>query len=332
MYGNLRTMAESALTRGLYDEAERVFGQAIQSYGNSSDEPEVADCLRGLAKVYLAKGRMAEAEKSANRALAIDEDYWGGGCLQVGESYFLMGEASRYQGELGRSEFFYLESLGHRQAHLGSEHIDVAQARGRLALLGIIHGLYPDLPQLLTGAYRVWQVAPSTSEFIEFIDLKQMLRYFIDQGHRLDADLLYRNSTALLEQVFGRAHHELVSLKQFYGVRSAPGAGAGGASGLGAGSGLGANKAALSGWQQQVKAATVGGDNNFDEKVRLHIANLEYDKAEIVILLQLRLAREKEGEKSPEVRRVLSSYVSLLRRWERHGDAEKIAKLAERAF
>jgi hypothetical protein len=78
--------------------------------------------------------------------------------------------------------------------------------------------------------------------------------------------------------------------------------------------------------------ATVGGDNDFDEKVRLHIANLEYDKAEIVILLQLRLAREKEGEKSPEVRRILAAYVSLLRRWERHGDAEKIAKLAERAF
>ncbi|MFZ8444715.1 hypothetical protein ACO1NI_14310, partial [Staphylococcus aureus] len=77
--------------------------------------------------------------------------------------------------------------------------------------------------------------------FIEFIDLKPMLRYFIDQGRRLDADKLYRNSTALLEQVFGRAHHELVSLKQFYGVRSAPGGGAGGA--LGTGMGIGANRA-----------------------------------------------------------------------------------------
>ena len=41
---NLKVMAESALSRGLYSEAERVFNQAIAAFGNSSEEPEVADC------------------------------------------------------------------------------------------------------------------------------------------------------------------------------------------------------------------------------------------------------------------------------------------------
>lgn len=323
MYGGLKNMAESALSRGLYEEAERVFKQAIDSYGNSSEEPEVADCLRGLSRVHLACGRYVDAEKAANRALAIDEDYWGGGCPQVGEAYFLMGEAVRYQGELGRAEFFYVESFGHRQAHLGDEHIDLAQVRGRLVLLGVIHGLYPDLLNLAADTYRVWERAPSTDEFIEFLDLKQMLRCFIESGRRLDADQLFRSSLAVLEQLLGVNHRELVLLKQFYGMRPS----VGGAAGQG-----GLNGGALSGWHSRVVTATMGGDDHFDEKVRLHISKLEYARAESVLLLQLRLARQKFGESSPEVRRVLSSYVSLLSLWERHGDAEKIRRLAERSF
>jgi len=104
-------MADSALARGLWDEAAGLYQRAIERYGNSSDEPIVADCLRGLARANIARGRFVEAEKAANRGLAIDEDYWGGGCSQVGESYYLMAEAARYQGALGRAEFFYLEAL-----------------------------------------------------------------------------------------------------------------------------------------------------------------------------------------------------------------------------
>src|SRR3984885_7194228 len=102
-------MADSALSRGLWDEAIGLYRRAIDRYGNSSEEPIVADCLRGIAKADIALGHFVEAEKSANRALAIDEDYWGGGCAQVGGSYFLMGEAARYHGALGRADFFYLE-------------------------------------------------------------------------------------------------------------------------------------------------------------------------------------------------------------------------------
>lgn len=317
--GNLKAMAESALSRGLYNEAERVFNQAIAAYGNSSEEPEVADCLRGLARVYLAQGRMPEAEKAANRALAIDEDYWGGGCLQVGEAYFLMAEASRYRGELGRSEFYYIESLGHREAHLGTKHIDVAQVRGRLALLGLIHGLYPDLEELVLSAYKVWEVAPSTDEFIEFLDIKQMLRYFLEQNRRLDADKLYRSSSQFLEYMFGRSHRELLALRQFWGVKSSPF--------------TGSAAPAMLEWQNRVTAS--GADSNFAEKVRLHIANLEYDKAESVLLLQLRLARQRafaHDGKSAEVRGVLAEYAALLRLWERSADADKITRLVEKEF
>ena len=65
MYDDLKQMAESALTRGLYDEAERLYQRELQKHGNSSDDPIVADCLRGLAMAHLGQGRFVDAEKAA---------------------------------------------------------------------------------------------------------------------------------------------------------------------------------------------------------------------------------------------------------------------------
>jgi hypothetical protein len=217
--------------------------------------------------LILAKGRFVDAEKAANRALAIDEDYWGGGCLQVGEAYFLMGEASRLQGFLGRAEFFYLESLPHRTAHLGSAHVDVAQVRARLALLGLIHGLYPDLNEMIIGCYRVYEVTPSTSEFIEFLGLPAMLRFFTEQNRRVEAEALYKNSMEALEATLGRSHRELGNLTRSWSFyASSPKLAA----------------PTLTSWQKRV-TSSLAVDENLEKRAEQHIAKLEYEKAENVI-------------------------------------------------
>jgi len=316
MYDDLKQMAESALTRGLYDEAVRLYQRELEKRGNSSDDPIVADCLRGMALAHLGQGKFVEAEKAANRALAIDEDYWGGGCLQVGEAYFLMGEASRLQGFLGRAEFFYLESLPHRIAHLGPAHVDVAQVQARLALLGLIHGLYPDLNDMLLGCYRVYEVTPSTSEFIEFLGLPAMLRFFSEQNRRVEAESLYKNSMEALETALGRTHRELANLTRSWSYYA-------GSSKMSA--------PTLNSWQKRV-TSSIAVDENLEKRAEQHIANLEYDKAENVYVLHLRLARERYGEFAPEVRHILANYAKLLRRWERLADAVRIEKMVQQYF
>ncbi len=316
MYDDLKQMAESALNRGLYDEAERLYLRELQKHGNSSDDPIVADCLRGMAMAHLGQGRFVDAEKAANRALAIDEDYWGGGCLQVGEAYFLMGEASRLQGFLGRAEFFYLESLPHRTAHLGSSHVDVAQVRARLALLGLIHGLYPDLNEMIIGCYRVYEVTPSTEEFIEFLGLPAMLRFFSEQNRRVEAEALYKNSMEALEATLGRSHRELGNLSRSWSFyASSPKLAA----------------PTLNSWQKRV-TSSVAVDENLEKRAEQHIAKLEYDKAENVYVLHLRLARERYGDYAPEVRHILANYAKLLRRWDRVADAVRIEKMVLKQF
>lgn len=313
MSDNLQLMAESALTRGLYGEAEGLYQRLLAKHGNSSDDPIVADCLRGLASAYLGLNRFVEAEKAANRALAIDEDYWGGGCLQVGEAYFLMGEASRLQGFLGRAEFFYLEAMTHRLGHLGPSHTAVAQVNARLALLGLIHGLYPDLNEMMLSCYAIYETSPSHAEFIDFLELPATFKFFHEQGRRVEAEALFKNAMNALETLFGRSHLELANLTRsyiFYAGGGAPN---------------------LQQWQRRVTASITLGEN-MEQKAEQYIATLEYDKAESIYLLQLRLTREQRGEYAPEVRHILINYSTLLRRWQRNDDAMRIEKLVQQNF
>lgn len=317
MHDALQGMADSALARGLWDEAAGLYQRAIDRYGNSSDEPIVADCLRGLARADIARGRFVEAERAANRALAIDEDYWGGGCSQVGESYFLMAEAARYQGALGRAEFFYLEALTVRRAHLGEEHIDVVWIRARIGLLGLIHGLYPDLDVILRSCYEAYCVQPPTSEFIEFLDLPPTLRMLVSQKRQGEADDLYRSALTTLEHLLGRNNIESANLSRSYSHIHREVLGP---------------AASLTTWHKQVMAAPVVTEENFTRKADEYIANGQYAKAESVYLLHLRLARERYGELSPEVRHILLDYVTLLRRLEREGEAAAIERTVAKNF
>jgi hypothetical protein len=103
---------------------------------------------------------------------------------------------------------------------LGTSHVDVAQVRARLALLGLIHGLYPDLNEMIVGCYRVYEVTPSTSEFIEFLGLPAMLRFFTEQNRRVEAEALYKNSMEALEATW-QMHRELGNNSQL-GFASSP--------------------------------------------------------------------------------------------------------------
>jgi tetratricopeptide (TPR) repeat protein len=317
LFDNLQGMADSALARGLWDEAAGLYRRAIDRYGNSSEEPIVADCLRGIAKADIAQGRFVEAEKAANRALAIDEDYWGGGCAQVGESYFLMAEAVRYQGALGRAEYFYLEALTVRRAHLGEDHIDVVWVRARIGLLGLIHGLYPDLDVILRHCYEAFCSRPPTSEFVEFLDLPTMLRMLVLQRRQGEADDLYRHSMQKLELLLGHNNVESANLARSYShiQREVLGSAVG-----------------LTTWHKQVVAPTIVNEENFERKAQEFIAGGQYAKAESVYLLHLRIARERHGEVSSEVRHILLDYASLLRRLEREAEADAIDRTVTKNF
>ncbi|MBU6451174.1 MAG: tetratricopeptide repeat protein [Cyanobacteria bacterium REEB67] len=311
MIDNLQAMADSALARGLYDEAAGLYRRAIERYGNSSDEPVVADCLRGTARADLGRGRFVEAERAANRALAIDEDYWGGGCAQVGESYFLMGEAARFQGALGRAEFFYLEAFTVKRAHLGEDHIDVVWLRARIALLGLIHGLYPDLDQILIHCYEGYRHQPPTSEFIEFLDLPQMLRMLVQERRQAEADNLYRNAMSRFEHLLGYNNIESANLARSYGHIHRE---------------LLGSAAALTSWHKHVVTTGIVNEENFERQAKDFIAARQYDRAESVYLLHLRIARERWGETSPAVRHILMNYSTLLRQIERHAEADAIER------
>ena len=87
----------------------------------------------------------------------------------------------------------------------------------------------------------------------------------------------------------------------------------------------------LNSWQKRV-TSSIAVDENLEKRAEQHIAKLEYDKAENVYVLHLRLARERYGDYAPEVRHILANYAKLLRRWERVADAVRIEKMVLQNF
>ncbi|MBK9770718.1 MAG: tetratricopeptide repeat protein [Candidatus Obscuribacter sp.] len=218
MIEKLKLMGDSALSRGLYDEAEGYYQRALDGLGNSSEEPVVAEALRGIARCCLARGDYVKAERSANRAMAIDEDYWGPGCAQVGDSYFIMAEASRYQGALGRAEYFYGSALEYKRFHLGDDHAEVALIYARLCLTSLIHGLSPGLDELIALCHHNFKRVPTARDFVSYLDLREMLVYLLEANRNLEPSSSTNNLSVLLLVSLAQDHLRLSSLSEHTGM------------------------------------------------------------------------------------------------------------------
>ncbi|MBK7750410.1 MAG: tetratricopeptide repeat protein [Candidatus Obscuribacter sp.] len=310
MIEKLKLMGDSALSRGLYDEAEGYYQRALDGLGNSSEEPLVAEALRGIARCCLARGDYVKAERSANRAMAIDEDYWGPGCAQVGDSYFIMAEASRYQGALGRAEYFYGSALEYKRFHLGDDHAEVALIYARLCLTSLIHGLSPGLDELIALCHHNFKRVPTARDFVSYLDLREMLVYLLEANRNLEAEQLYKQSISAFARLFGTRSLEVVELERAYGHACQSRAG----------------QSLMLNWKTRVHDTTSRTDDNLDSKFETLMAQKQYEQAEQVLVVMLRVARDRHGEHSPEVLHCLQKYVRLLRLLNRPEDLAVIEK------
>jgi hypothetical protein len=90
--------------------------------------------------------------------------------------------------------------------------------------------------------------------------------------------------------------------------------------------------AALTSWHKHVVTTGIVNEENFERQAREYIAARQFDRAESVYLLHLRVARERYGETSGEVRRILMNYSTLLRQIERTAEAEAIERNVVKNF
>jgi len=102
--------------RGDYAEAEKQLAAAIkEAEGLGSQDPRLATSLNGLAGVYRAQGRYAEAEPLYRRALAIREKALGAEHPDVAQSLNNLALLYAAQGRFGEAEPLHKPALAIRE-------------------------------------------------------------------------------------------------------------------------------------------------------------------------------------------------------------------------
>lgn len=134
-FERLSASTVSLYTDKKFDEAlqpaKRALSMGERLFGN--DHESVASALNNLAKVYVALGKIGDAEKLYQRALKIYEDKQGANSLKIADIFESLGFIEQFAKRNHiRAEAFYLRSLSIREKVLGQEHDDVLLSLGRL--------------------------------------------------------------------------------------------------------------------------------------------------------------------------------------------------------
>ena len=119
------------------------------------DHPYVARTLHGLGVVYQAQGRLDEAQRLYQRALAIWEKHPGAGVLDAATVKASLGAIYTHQGYYVKAEALLKSAVATRERVLGPQNADVSAVRSNLGFLYGSQGRWTEARQELEKALDV---------------------------------------------------------------------------------------------------------------------------------------------------------------------------------
>ncbi len=126
----------AAYRQGNYPEAEKKFLAAReQAHEFGPDHPDVATSLNGLAEVYRAQGRYAEAEPLYKRALTNQEKALGPDHPYTATSLNNLAALYQAQGRYAEAEPLNQQALAIWEKALGPEQPNVGESLNKLAVM-----------------------------------------------------------------------------------------------------------------------------------------------------------------------------------------------------
>ena len=145
-----------AYEQARYAEAEKHYLAALkeaETFG--PEDPNVAQTLNNLAKLYRTQGKYTEAEPLYQRSLAIWEKALGPEHPNVATSLNNLALLYGTQGKYAEAEPLYQRSLAIVEKVLGPEHPNVAQSLNNLAELYRTQGKYVEAEPLYQRALAI---------------------------------------------------------------------------------------------------------------------------------------------------------------------------------
>jgi CHAT domain-containing protein/Tfp pilus assembly protein PilF len=168
-----------------------------------------ADELCNQATELSIAGKLAEAQKLAEHALAIREKNLGPEHPDVAQSLSLLANIYRKLGDFAMAGQLHLHALEIREKVFGPEHPLVAVSLQSLALSYHLEGDYEKASPLYQRAFAIRQKALSPDHPDIAESLNGLANLFGDQGDNLKAEPFYQRALVIWEKAFGPEDHSV---------------------------------------------------------------------------------------------------------------------------
>lgn len=202
---------DQAVRQGLYEDALRDYGRAAKEAELfPPGDPRRAESLNGLAVVYRAQGRGAEAEKLARRAAEASEAAWGPADRRTAASLKNLADLLSLQGKNREAEPLYRRALDVERRAPGTTNAAVAERLRDVALVCQAQGKNGEAERLYKESLAAAEKEDGGGPELAF-QLDELALLYQEQGRFEDAEPLYRRALALREKMRGPGHPETLT-------------------------------------------------------------------------------------------------------------------------
>jgi adenylate cyclase len=149
----LASLTYAALDRGDLETAEDLANQFLGAESRLGDVAAEAGALRALGRVYFGEGRLAEAESTLDRALALgDEASQSPQPADPASTLLVMGSLAIERGDFGRAATTLAETRALAERSPARDHV-ASRATAELARLALFQGDIESAKQYASAAH-----------------------------------------------------------------------------------------------------------------------------------------------------------------------------------
>lgn len=204
----LRKFGLCLLGDGRYDEAEKPFLQALESYKKmlGAEHPFTLFSMADLASTYGNQGRWEEAEELQAQELKIYSRVLG---QEHPDTLISMGNLASTYGDQGRweeAEKLEVQVMETRKRVLKQEHPDTLTSIGNLASTYRVQGRWEEAEELQAQALKICSRVLGQEHPDTLISITNLAWIYKEQGQWEEAEKLQKQGLEICSRVLGQKH------------------------------------------------------------------------------------------------------------------------------
>jgi len=191
---------------GEYDDAMKMYRVELEMV----EKNKMAKPLHGIATVLQGQGKYEEALEYYKRALAINENEYGGDSVEVAKTLLNMGAAYRMQQKYDKAIDTFNRALVIREEKLGLDHVDTAKTHLGIASVLKNQEKYDEAMEKYKKGLPIIKKKYGSDSVDMARLLNNMAGTLYEQGTYEEAIDNYQLSLAIKEKVLGIDHPDTV--------------------------------------------------------------------------------------------------------------------------